>query len=136
MVERRNRQRWPTYWAGHIRYKRSRSTADCLVRNNSEHGAKLILRGAIFVPRELELNIPKHAADYRAKVIWRRSEELGVVLELIGHSTRPEIEWPVARDQAPETRTRPATPMGLLRRLKKLRQEYSSLRRHLLTPTD
>jgi hypothetical protein len=142
MVERRKRQRWPTYWAGHIRYKRSGSTADCLVRNSSEHGVKLLLRGAVFVPREFELNIPKYAADYRAKVIWRRSEELGVVLERIqpvggALSTGREPQWPDApRDQAPKARSIAVTPMGLVRRLKKLRQEYSSLRRQLLTPAE
>src|SRR5215471_14114962 len=80
MRDRRKQQRWPAYWAGQISFQSSQSACECLIRNTSGGGAKLMLRGAVFVPREFELHIPKHRADYQAKVVWRRSEELGVTL--------------------------------------------------------
>ena len=142
MLERRKRQRWPAYWAGRISFKRSRAAAECLIRNTSANGAKLVLGGEIFVPREFELNIPKQRADYRAKVIWRRSEEVGISLERIGANVGPrsadEVTQPrISKQPSPSFPTYDAlTPMALLRRLKKLRQQNALLRRRLLMQTD
>jgi PilZ domain len=142
MLERRKQQRWPAYWAGQISFKRSGSVADCLIRNTSGEGAKLVLSGTIFVPREFDLTIPKHRADYRAKVIWRRSEEVGVAVERIGAADVPMSAGKAVRPRithqgidSPAIREA-FTPMALLRQLKKLRQQNASLRRRLLMQAD
>jgi PilZ domain-containing protein len=142
MLERRKQQRWPAFWAGRISFTRSNSVTECLVRNTSEAGAKLVMRGAVFVPREFDLNIPKHGADYRAKVIWRRSEQLGVAFERI-EAVDPAVRAAEARrlrqlqrEAAALGIREPMTPMALLRQLKKLRQQNASLRRRLLLQTD
>jgi hypothetical protein len=113
-----------------------------LVRNTSDGGAKLILRGAVFVPREFELHIPKYRADYQAKVVWRRSEELGVTLVRIdnGHGQTSPAEGARLRILQQEIRAlqsrEPLPPMALLRMLKTLRQQSASLRRRILSQTD
>jgi hypothetical protein len=141
MLERRKQQRWPAYWAGRISFKRSRSVAECLIRNTSGVGAKVVLSGEIFVPREFVLNIPKHRADYRAKVIWRRSQEIGIAFERIDMADRrPPLggrRRRISKQESPAPATREIlTPMALLRELKKLRQQYAALRRQLLMQTE
>jgi len=142
MLERRKLQRWPAYWAGRISFSRTDSAADCLVRNTSARGAKLVMRGAVFVPREFELDIPKHGVVYRAKVIWRRSEQIGVAFERV---EAPDPALRVAEEKRLRQLQReaaalgirePMTPMALLRQLKKLRQQNASLRRRLLMQRD
>jgi hypothetical protein len=142
MVERRKQQRWPAYWAGRIIFKRSGTATECLVRNTSSGGAKLVLRGAIFVPPEFELNIPKHGADYHATVVWRRSDEIGVTFKRIDRVEAPtvapagvqpsKLKQAVRAPPPPE----PRTPMALLRQLKKLRQQNALLRRRLLLQSE
>jgi len=142
MLDRRKRKRWPAYWTGRISFQSGQSAYECLIRNTSGGGAKLLLRGAVFVPREFELHIPKHHADYQAKVVWRRSEELGVTLVRIdnGHGQTSPAEGARLRILQQEIRAlqprEPLPPMALLRMLKTLRQQNASLRRRLLSQTD
>jgi PilZ domain len=142
MLDRRKQQRWPAYWAGQISFQSSQSVCECLIRNTSGGGAKLMLRGAVFVPREFELHIPKDRADYQAKVVWRRSEELGVTLVRIdnGHGQTSAAEGARLRILQREIRAlqphEPLPPMALLRMLKTLRQQSASLRRRLLRQPD
>jgi PilZ domain len=140
MSDRRKHQRWPAYWAGRIKFNRSDAVAECLVRNTSGSGAKLVVRGAVFVPREFVLHIPKHGIDYRATVIWRRSEEVGVAFERIeaGDVRARLAERRRLRQQKPlSPDVREAmTPMALLRELKRLRQQNAALLRRLLMQTD
>ena len=142
MSDRRKQQRWPAYWAGRINFQSSQSACECLIRNTTGGGAKLVLRGTVFVPREFELHIPKHRADYQAKVVWRRSEELGVTLVRIdnGHGQTSPAEGARLRILQQEIGAlqprEPLPPMALLRMLKTLRQQNASLRRRLLSQTD
>ena len=134
-MERRNQDRTPAYWAGRINYNRDLSSLECVVRNASATGAKLILPGAMmFAPREFHLHVPKQRAEYRAKVVWRQREELGVRFE---HS---ETTYGKRQNRQPKRTQHEAylrvaeqlTPMALIRRLKKLRQQSALLQRRLL----
>jgi len=141
MLERRERERWPAYWAGEIGFRHGQSVAECLIRNTSGQGAKLVLGGdAVFVPREFVLNIPKHRTEYQAKVVWRRAAELGVVFKQVGRVDAPTAAPRKTRALKPMTSSLPLhealTPMALLRQLKKLRQQHAALRRRLLLQTD
>ena len=138
MVERRTNERRPAYWAGQLRFNQRKSVLDCLVRNASGSGVKLVLTGATFVPRDFELLIPKNHAEYRAKVVWRQSDEIGVRLE----STRPgsatgrttirrQGKFP-SQQQMSFRAVGESTPMALIRWLKKLRQQHAAQRRRLL----
>jgi hypothetical protein len=142
MLERRKQCRQRTFWAGQIIVERSRSVAECLVRNLSFGGAKLALSGTTFVPREFELHIPEHRVEFRAKLVWRRSGEMGVALERIEAADWASAVSAAQRLQGLKSPS-PAcangdtlTPLALVRRLKKLRQQTASLRRRLLTQMD
>jgi hypothetical protein len=142
MLERRKQRRQGTLWAGQIIVEGSRSVAECLVRNLSFGGAKLALSGTTFVPRQFELHIPEHQAEFRAKLIWRRSGEMGVALERIeagdaASATSASQRLQGLKSPAPVCANgETLTPLALVRRLKKLRQQTASLRRRLLMQMD
>jgi hypothetical protein len=142
MQERRKQDRQPAYWAGKIAFNRRQSLLDCLVRNTSESGAKLVLEATTFVPRDFDLMILKHGAEYRAKVVWRRAEEVGVRLERVQVAIASDRVLPVRqrvefrRDRVVLDVGAELTPMALIRRLKRLRQQNAALRRRLLAQSE
>ena len=142
MTERRTNERRPAYWAGKITFNRRQSLLDCLVRNASDCGAKLVLTGTTFVPREFELVIAKSKAEYRARVMWRQGEEVGIQFEQATardakRSIRRASEDQLNKDNNLSFRaTGQLTPMGLIRWLKKLRQQHAAMQRRLLLQCD
>ena len=133
-MERRNQNRAPAYWAGRINYNRNLSSLECVVRNTSPTGAKLLLPELTFVPGEFHLFIPKQRTEFLAKVVWRQRDALGVRFEH-GKATYTERQCrqPERLRQQPRLRiAEPSTQMALIRRLKTLRQQSALLRRRLL----
>src|SRR5262249_11894193 len=104
MLDRRKHERRPTYWGGKISFNRHQSLLDCLVRNTSEFGATLVLTGTTFLPRDFDLQIPKHQAEYRARIVWRRAEEVGVQFEAAHAGAAP--------DRPTTIRLQPKSPPG------------------------
>ena len=51
---------------------------DCLVRDISDAGARLIFSEAVNVPDVVELYIPQKEETLRAEVQWRQGGEVGV----------------------------------------------------------
>lgn len=78
MLERRKEQRWPAYLAGRIVSERRKPTLDCLIRNTSPSGARLVLDQAGLLPVEFSLQIPRKRAELRVRVCWRNVHEIGV----------------------------------------------------------
>lgn len=80
VVERRSESRHRTLLPGRLAIDRLR-TLDCVVRNVSGQGARLLCRAAF--PNDmvtLEINT---AAGFkrRARIVWRRLEDCGVEFE-------------------------------------------------------
>jgi hypothetical protein len=78
MLERRKEQRWPAYLGGRIVCERRETTADCLIRNTSPSGARLVLHQAALLPDEFSLQIPCKQAELRVRICWRRVDEIGI----------------------------------------------------------
>jgi hypothetical protein len=78
MDERRKEQRWPAYLGARIVSASRHVTADCLVRNTSSGGARLVLDRAALLPDEFSLQIPKHQIEYKVRTRWRRYHDVGV----------------------------------------------------------
>jgi hypothetical protein len=78
MLERRKEQRWPAYLGGRIVSERRESTADCLIRNTSASGARLVLHQAALLPAQFSLQIPTRQAELRVRICWRRFDQIGV----------------------------------------------------------
>jgi hypothetical protein len=78
MKERRSVSRQKSFLQGRIFFNNRRTSVDCLIREFSERGARLKFSGMIVTPDVVELYIPNKEESYRAKVIWRNADELGV----------------------------------------------------------
>lgn len=80
MPDRRGSVRHRTYLGAHIEFDSGFLTADCLVRDAGEHGARLALSPAVILPHEFILHLPKKQQDLHVRLAWRSDEECGVEL--------------------------------------------------------
>jgi len=111
MQERRKEQRWPAY-LGATAIFNQQLCANCLVKNTSAAGAKLVLHNMPLIPDEFDVVVPRKNAQWRAQVRWRRFEQIGVEL-----APRRAAEPPVSLEEA--------------RRLRHLKKQNAALRRRL-----
>jgi hypothetical protein len=77
-VERRRTARQKSFLRGMIYFNNRRNAVDCLIRDISPHGARLIFSDSVTTPDVLELYIPQKEQTLRVHVIWRHGEEVGV----------------------------------------------------------
>jgi hypothetical protein len=115
MAERRQSSRQKSFLRGCIYFNNRRSAVDCLVRDVSVAGARLIFSAAVNVPDVVDLYIAQKEQTLRAKVQWRYGEEAGIAF-VNGRQT----------GVAP-----PAPDSELAERVEKLELEIASLRRLL-----
>jgi hypothetical protein len=78
MQERREFQRGRTYLGGRLAFNNQYCAIDCLVRNMSQNGAKLVFEGTVLLPGEFDLMLPQKGESRRARVVWRQQDEAGV----------------------------------------------------------
>lgn len=78
MVERRSSLRTRAFLKGVICFNKRSSTMDCMIRDISEGGARLIVSSAVTLPEAFELFIPSRNEYVEAKQRWRRGDDLGV----------------------------------------------------------
>ena len=78
MQERRTVHRDRTYLGAQVAYNNRCSTMDCLVRNVSQNGAKIVFSDMALIPSEFEVLIPRKGESRRARIIWRDEKEVGV----------------------------------------------------------
>jgi PilZ domain len=81
MGERRNSARHKSFLQGRIYFNNRRSAIDCLVRDVSADGAKLIFSETGSIPDIVELYIPQKDQTLRAHVQWRSDQEVGVAFK-------------------------------------------------------
>jgi hypothetical protein len=78
MAERRSSSRQRSFLQGRIYYNNRRSSVDCLVRDVSDAGAKLVFAGAVTIPDVVELYLSNKEEVRRARIEWRKGDETGV----------------------------------------------------------
>ena len=110
--ERRKQPRMPTYLGAQITTDHKLIAIDCVVRNMSGTGAKLLVPSTTLIPDEFVLQITSREAAYRVRPRWRRHRALGV--EVV----------PLAAGHAP-------VPIAAARRIKQLEVENDGLKRRL-----
>jgi hypothetical protein len=76
--ERRTSARQKSFLRGCIYFNNRRSTLDCLIRDISSTGARLIFSDAVTVPDIVDIFIPQKEQTLRAHVQWRHGDEVGV----------------------------------------------------------
>lgn len=78
MAERRRSVRKKSFLRGCVYFNKRRSAIDCLIRDISDQGARIIFSGAVNVPDVVDLYIPQKEQTIRARVQWRRGDEVGL----------------------------------------------------------
>ena len=77
-VERRRAARQKSFLRGMIYFNNRLNAVDCLIRDISPYGARLIFSDAVTTPDVLELYIPQKEQTLRVHAIWRHGQEVGV----------------------------------------------------------
>jgi hypothetical protein len=108
MRERREFKRGRTYLGGRLAFNNQYCSIDCLVRNMSRNGAKLVFEGSVLLPGEFDLTLPQKGESRRARVVWRRQDEAGITF------LQPGGEGVV--------------PIGMARRIKRLEADRTALK--------
>jgi hypothetical protein len=116
MSERRIAQRQKSFLRGCIYYNNRRSATDCLIRDISPTGARLIFSDTVTVPDMVDLYIPQKDQMLRAQVQWRHGDEVGV-------------GFPSAKVSGPKSA--PAADGDLAERVEKLEAEVAKLKKML-----
>jgi hypothetical protein len=114
MSERRVAARQKSFLRGCLYFNNRRSAVDCLIRDISDTGARLIFSSAVAIPDVADLYIPQKEQTLRAYVQWRHGDEVGISFTQSG--------------QAPEP-TDSSEDADLNERVQKLEAEIATLRR-------
>ena len=78
MAERRRTQRQKSFLRGCVYFNKRRGALDCLIRDLSECGARIIFSENVSVPDQVDLYIPQKEQTVRARVQWRHGDEIGL----------------------------------------------------------
>ncbi len=78
MGERRNSRRLKSFLRGFVYFDKRRGAMSCLVRDLSGQGARIIFSEAVTIPDMINLHIPQKSQTLRARVTWRRGDEIGL----------------------------------------------------------
>jgi hypothetical protein len=114
MGERRSSRRHKSFLRGCIYFDQRRSAMDCLIRDFSDEGARIIISDTVNVPDAVELYIPHKEQTLRAHVKWRHGDEVGLAFN----------------EAAPQAAATPEE-VGLTERVAKLEADIAELRRTL-----
>ncbi|HYA04304.1 MAG TPA: PilZ domain-containing protein [Xanthobacteraceae bacterium] len=111
MDERRGSRRSKSFLRGFVYVSRKRGALACLVRDLSEKGARIIFSDTVTLPDIVELYIPQREQTLRARVHWRRNDEIGLAF--------------IAEEHAGDV---PPNAAEIVRRVAMLEAEIASLR--------
>lgn len=112
-VERRQSARMPSFLGARIHMRHLNSSYDCIVRNLSDAGGRLVMPAPTFLPETFDLYITQRDEMHRARVVWRNERHVGVAFE----KRDARASEPISLDQ--------------VRRLKKLEAEREQMKRRI-----
>ena len=115
MSERRTSLRHKSLLRGRIYFNNRQSVVDCLVRDMSGEGAKLIFADTASIPDKIELYIPQKEQTLHARVCWRSDEEVGIAFKSAQAPARPSAEL---ADRVAQLEAQVASLRRMLKRLK------------------
>jgi hypothetical protein len=118
MRDRRIATRQRSFLQGRITFNKGRSSVDCLIRDISETGAKLVFSDSVVIPDVVDLYIPNKDETHRVRVQRRIGDEVGVAFDDGGEAASSP---PLAPDMA--------AGADLPSRVQKLESEFAKLQR-------
>ncbi len=93
-TERRKHIRTPSYLGGRVAFNHLYASKDCLIRNISPKGCRLVFAETTALPANFVLSIPSREQAINARIVWRNEKETGIAFEV------PEGAIPVSLDMA------------------------------------
>jgi hypothetical protein len=90
MGERRISRRSKSFLRGFVYVSKRRGALACLIRDLSEKGARIIFSDTVTLPDVVDLYIPQREQTLRARVQWRRDDEIGLGFMEIERATAAE----------------------------------------------
>jgi hypothetical protein len=124
MGERRSNRRLESFLRGFVYFDKRRGVMSCLVRDLSNEGARIIFSENVTIPDVVNLHIPQKDQTLRARVQWRRGDEIGLAFPAVNSATElPDSSELMARVAQLETEI-----TGLRKILKRMKGERG--RRH------
>ena len=120
MSERRQSIRQKSFLRGCIYFNNRRSALDCLIRDISNEGAKLIFSDIVNIPDVVDLYIPQKEQTLRTHVEWRQGKEVGVAFAAASRAPASPLLSDVAElsDRVYKLETEIAALRKMLKRLK------------------
>jgi hypothetical protein len=116
MSERRRARRLKSFLRGFVYFDKRRGVMSCLVRDLSDEGARIIFSETVTIPDVVNLHMPQKDITLRARVTWRRGDEIGLGFNAASASAATEP---------------PADTAELMKRVAQLEAEIASLRKVL-----
>jgi len=95
--ERRTAPRQKAFLRGKLYYGNRLNVADCLIRDMSDQGARVIVSDALALPDELELHVLQKDQNCLVRVVWRRGQEMGLAFVRAVQSQPDELTARLAR---------------------------------------
>lgn len=109
MGERRSLTRQRSFLRGRVFFINRQDSENCLIRDISLRGTRIMSSDLVTTPGLIDLHIPRRSQAIRARVEWRRGNELGL--------------------NFPEAATSPPESVNLVQRIAQLEIERASLQR-------
>ena len=116
MKERRRASRQKSFLRGNIQFNNGRNSADCLIRDITIYGARLVCSDTITTPDVIDVYIPQKEQTFRAHVIWRHAQEMGVAF---------------AQPAAAQPSDAPHEGLDLTARVERLESELAAMKKML-----
>ena len=116
MSEHRRSRRLKSFLGSFAYFDKRRGVMSCLVRDFSDEGARIIFSETVTIPDVVNLHLPTKNITLKAKVTWRRGDEIGLGFNGASASTATEP---------------PADAAELMKRVAQLETEIASLRKAL-----
>ena len=117
MGERRHSTRQKSFLRGCVHFNKRRSAVDCLIRDISDQGARIVFSDAVSVPDVVELYIPQKEQTLEAHVQWRHGDEIGLAFGDAGRAPADQVHSVLA-ERVAHLETELATLKRMVKRLK------------------
>jgi hypothetical protein len=121
-AQRRRAPRQKSFLRGMIYFNNRRSVTDCLIRDISPYGARLVFSDAITTPDIIDLYIPQKEQMLRSHVVWRSGNDMGVAFP----QAAPTEPAPASAELADRVTKLEADLAAIKRVLKKLKADTDS----------
>jgi hypothetical protein len=104
MEQLRGAERIRSFLRAQIIFNNRMSTIDCTIKNISTTGARVALSDSLAVPTEFEIDIPQKGRSYRARLVWRDKEAIGIEFIDANRATAATAPAAFTSNASPEQR--------------------------------